>query len=80
MGVTFFLFAPLQMTMDCCNTKLLEYHTDQRKLERLASVEVMMPSPKDPERFSFWVITNICDLTSVFSLWVKTSPLAIFVN
>ncbi|XP_014630230.1 LON peptidase N-terminal domain and RING finger protein 1-like isoform X4 [Glycine soja] len=42
---------------DCCNTKLLEYHTDQRKLERLASVEVMMPSPKDPERFSFWLAT-----------------------
>ncbi|KAH1254657.1 LON peptidase N-terminal domain and RING finger protein 3 [Glycine soja] len=30
---------------------------DQRKLERLASVEVMMPSPKDPERFSFWLAT-----------------------
>ncbi|KAG5035411.1 hypothetical protein JHK87_010321 [Glycine soja] len=29
---------------------------DQRKLERLASVEVMMPSPKDPERFSFWAL------------------------
>ncbi|XP_006581976.1 LON peptidase N-terminal domain and RING finger protein 1 isoform X1 [Glycine soja] len=42
---------------DCCNTKLLKYHTDPRKLERLASVEVMMPSPKDPERFSFWLAT-----------------------
>jgi len=41
--------------MNCCNTKLLKYDTDQRKLERLASVEVMMPSLKDPERFSFWV-------------------------
>ncbi|RDX98386.1 hypothetical protein CR513_18703, partial [Mucuna pruriens] len=30
---------------------------DQRKLERLASVEVMMPSLKDPERFSFWLAT-----------------------
>ncbi|KAG5032184.1 hypothetical protein JHK85_016166 [Glycine max] len=30
---------------------------DPRKLERLASVEVMMPSPKDPERFSFWLAT-----------------------
>ncbi|KAG5019861.1 hypothetical protein JHK87_015716 [Glycine soja] len=56
-GLTFFLFALLQMTMDCCNTKLLKYHTDPRKLERLASVEVMMPSPKDPERFSFWLAT-----------------------
>lgn len=30
---------------------------DQRKLERLASVEAMMPSIKDPERFSFWLAT-----------------------
>ncbi|XP_027356385.1 LON peptidase N-terminal domain and RING finger protein 1 isoform X2 [Abrus precatorius] len=30
---------------------------DQRKLEKLASVEVMMPSPRDPERFSFWLAT-----------------------
>ncbi|ESW10152.1 hypothetical protein PHAVU_009G185000 [Phaseolus vulgaris] len=30
---------------------------DQRKLERLTSVEVMMPSLKDPERFSFWLAT-----------------------
>ncbi|XP_052732984.1 uncharacterized protein LOC108331747 isoform X2 [Vigna angularis] len=30
---------------------------DQRKLERLASIEVMMPSLKDPERFSFWLCT-----------------------
>ncbi|KAL2340735.1 hypothetical protein Fmac_008675 [Flemingia macrophylla] len=30
---------------------------DQRKLERLASVEAMMPSLKDPERFSFWLTT-----------------------
>jgi len=66
----FFLFALLQMTMNCCNTKLLKYDTDQRKLERLSSFEVMMPSLKDPERFSFWV--------TVFSLSVKTSPFHYF--
>ncbi|OIV98263.1 hypothetical protein TanjilG_09897 [Lupinus angustifolius] len=30
---------------------------DQRRLERLVSVEAMMPSPRDPERFSFWLAT-----------------------
>ncbi|KAJ1406283.1 Zinc finger, RING-type [Sesbania bispinosa] len=30
---------------------------DQRRLERLLNVEAMMPSPKDPERFSFWLAT-----------------------
>lgn len=50
-------FSLQQMTMDCCSTKLLKYHADQRKLERLLNVEVMMPSPRDPERFSFWVST-----------------------
>ncbi|KAK7301521.1 hypothetical protein RJT34_12387 [Clitoria ternatea] len=30
---------------------------DQRRLERLASVEAMMPSLRDPERFSFWLAT-----------------------
>ncbi|CAL8157487.1 unnamed protein product [Prunus armeniaca] len=28
---------------------------DRGRLERLHSVEAMMPSPQDPERFSFWV-------------------------
>ncbi|CAL0319881.1 unnamed protein product [Lupinus luteus] len=30
---------------------------DQRRLHRLASVEAMMPSLGDPERFSFWLAT-----------------------
>ena len=29
--------------------------TDRRRLERLLNVEAMMPTPLDPERFSFWV-------------------------
>ncbi|KAI9117350.1 hypothetical protein K1719_011516 [Acacia pycnantha] len=28
---------------------------DQRRLERIQSVELLMPSLKDPERFSFWL-------------------------
>jgi hypothetical protein len=31
--------------------------TDQRRLEKLVNVEGMIPSLRDPERFSFWVIT-----------------------
>ncbi|KAE9604426.1 putative aminoacyltransferase, E1 ubiquitin-activating enzyme [Lupinus albus] len=34
-----------------------EARLDQRRLERLASVEAMMPSFRDPERFSFWLAT-----------------------
>lgn len=30
---------------------------DQRRLERLLNVEVMMPPLQDPERFSFWLAT-----------------------
>ncbi|XP_022755522.1 probable receptor-like protein kinase At5g61350 [Durio zibethinus] len=30
---------------------------DQRRLETLYNVEVMMPNPQDPERFSFWLAT-----------------------
>ncbi|KAK7281788.1 hypothetical protein RIF29_10065 [Crotalaria pallida] len=30
---------------------------DPRRLERLTSVEAMMPSLRDPERFSFWLAT-----------------------
>ncbi|XP_044476755.1 LON peptidase N-terminal domain and RING finger protein 1 isoform X2 [Mangifera indica] len=30
---------------------------DRRRLEKLFNVEVMMPSPQDPERFSFWLAT-----------------------
>lgn len=31
--------------------------TDQRKHDRLLKVEAMMPSSRDPERFSFWLAT-----------------------
>ncbi|XVE56888.1 hypothetical protein DITRI_Ditri04bG0046500 [Diplodiscus trichospermus] len=30
---------------------------DGRRLETLANLEIMMPSPQDPERFSFWLAT-----------------------
>ncbi|XP_044483988.1 LOW QUALITY PROTEIN: LON peptidase N-terminal domain and RING finger protein 3-like [Mangifera indica] len=30
---------------------------DRRRLEKLLNIEVMMPSPQDPERFSFWLAT-----------------------
>ncbi|OMO92274.1 Zinc finger, RING-type [Corchorus capsularis] len=30
---------------------------DRRRLEALYNVEVMMPNPQDPERFSFWLTT-----------------------
>ncbi|XP_031255910.1 LON peptidase N-terminal domain and RING finger protein 3 isoform X1 [Pistacia vera] len=30
---------------------------DRRRLEKLLNVEVMMPNPQDPERFSFWLAT-----------------------
>lgn len=30
---------------------------DRRRLERLLNVESMMPTPQDPERFSFWLAT-----------------------
>ncbi|XP_050222779.2 uncharacterized protein LOC126672874 [Mercurialis annua] len=30
---------------------------DRRRLERLLNVEAMMPTPLDPERFSFWLAT-----------------------
>ncbi|OAY31075.1 LON peptidase N-terminal domain and RING finger protein 1 isoform X2 [Manihot esculenta] len=30
---------------------------DRRRLDKLLSVEAMMPSPLDPERFSFWLAT-----------------------
>ncbi|KAH1131133.1 hypothetical protein J1N35_002511 [Gossypium stocksii] len=30
---------------------------DRRKLEAIYNVEVMMPNPQDPERFSFWLAT-----------------------
>jgi len=29
--------------------------TDRRRLEILLNVESMIPTPQDPERFSFWV-------------------------
>ncbi|KAL5544548.1 hypothetical protein UlMin_008332 [Ulmus minor] len=40
--------------------ELSQYGTnsrDQRKLEKLLNLESMMPSPLDPERFSFWLAT-----------------------
>ena len=33
----------------------MKLYVDQRRLERLLNVEVMMPPLHDPERLSFWV-------------------------
>jgi len=34
-------------------------YADQRRLEKLVNVEGMIPSLRDPERFSFWVIITL---------------------
>ncbi|KAH7529021.1 hypothetical protein FEM48_Zijuj05G0139400 [Ziziphus jujuba var. spinosa] len=53
---------------------------DPRKLEKLHNVESMMPSPQDPERFSFWVttLTNRRPLEKLELLRIKDTREASF--
>jgi hypothetical protein len=43
-------------------------YADQRRLEKLVNVEGLIPSLRDPERFSFWVITTSVTLKFLLCL------------